>query len=74
MKNFLTCITDVYALCVAYPEPLGDALYLETKKFIEEHVKKLYEVNYSLIAVFCISKKNCFCYLKTKTSASYLIF
>lgn len=34
--------TDVYALCVAYPEPLGDCLYTETKNFLEEHVKKLH--------------------------------
>lgn len=30
--------TDVYSLCVAYPEPLADKLYAETKRFLEEHV------------------------------------
>ena len=29
---------DVYSLCVAYPEPLADRLYQETKKFLESHV------------------------------------
>ena len=32
---------DVYKLCVAYPEPLAEKLYQETKKFLEEHVKSL---------------------------------
>ena len=32
---------DVYSLCVAYPEPLADRLYLETKKFLESHVNQL---------------------------------
>ncbi|KAI0211701.1 Cullin-2 [Lamellibrachia satsuma] len=35
--------SDVYALCVAYPEPLGDRLYGETKQFLENHVEKLYQ-------------------------------
>lgn len=30
--------SDVYSLCVAYPEPLADKLYGETKKFLENHV------------------------------------
>jgi len=32
--------SDVYALCVAFPEPLGEKLYQETKIFLEEHVKE----------------------------------
>ena len=32
--------SDVYALCVAYPEPLGEKLYQETKIFLENHVKE----------------------------------
>ena len=28
----------MYSLCVAYPEPLADRLYQETKKFLESHV------------------------------------
>ncbi|EFX71319.1 hypothetical protein DAPPUDRAFT_255909 [Daphnia pulex] len=34
--------SDVYSLCVAYPEPLAEKLYQETKKFLEEHVKSLF--------------------------------
>lgn len=40
----LTDLTDVYALCVAFPEPLGDKLYQETRKYLDEHVKSLYKV------------------------------
>jgi len=32
--------SDVYSLCVAYPEPLADRLYSETKKFLENHVSQ----------------------------------
>ena len=35
---FIFISSDVYSLCVAYPEPLADKLYSETKKFLEEHV------------------------------------
>lgn len=35
--------SDVYKLCVAFPEPLGDKLYFEIKAFLEGHVKKLYQ-------------------------------
>ena len=35
---FESSFSDVYSLCVAYPEPLADKLYSETKKFLEEHV------------------------------------
>ncbi|CAK1546405.1 unnamed protein product [Leptosia nina] len=35
--------SDVYALCVAHPEPLANELYDETKKFLEEHVSGLLE-------------------------------
>ncbi|XP_074658807.1 cullin-2-like [Tubulanus polymorphus] len=35
--------SDVYALCVAYPEPLSDRLYQETKTFLEKHVRSLHE-------------------------------
>ena len=35
--------SDVYSLCVAYPEPLADRLYNETKIFLEEHVSGLLE-------------------------------
>ena len=37
-NNFFRFLADVYSLCVAYPEPLADKLYAETKKFLEEHV------------------------------------
>uniref|UniRef100_A0A2A4JF66 Cullin family profile domain-containing protein n=1 Tax=Heliothis virescens TaxID=7102 RepID=A0A2A4JF66_HELVI len=36
-----TRFSDVYALCVAHPEPLADRLYDETRKFLEEHVAGL---------------------------------
>ena len=36
--------SDVYALCVAHPEPLGEKLYAEVKNFLESHVQRLYEV------------------------------
>lgn len=32
---------DVYVLCTAYPEPLADRLYNETKQFLENHVQNL---------------------------------
>ncbi|XP_036374716.1 cullin-2-like [Megalops cyprinoides] len=35
--------SDIYALCVAYPEPLGEKLYTETKIFLENHVQQLYK-------------------------------
>lgn len=35
--------SDVYALCVAFPEPLGEKLYAEVKNFLENHVQSLYE-------------------------------
>lgn len=30
----------MYSLCVAYPEPLADRLYGETKRFLEDHVQR----------------------------------
>lgn len=33
--------SDVYSLCVAYPEPLADRLYLETERFLKNHVTQL---------------------------------
>uniref|UniRef100_A0A9L0J406 Cullin-2 n=1 Tax=Equus asinus TaxID=9793 RepID=A0A9L0J406_EQUAS len=35
--------SDIYALCVAYPEPLGERLYTETKVFLENHVRHLHK-------------------------------
>ncbi|XP_073990982.1 cullin 2 [Rhodnius prolixus] len=35
--------SDVYSLCVAYPEPLADRLYQETRRFLINHVKNLLE-------------------------------
>ncbi|XP_054268118.1 cullin-2-like isoform X1 [Macrosteles quadrilineatus] len=35
--------SDVYSLCVAYPEPLADRLYAETKQYLDNHVKSLLE-------------------------------
>lgn len=39
----LETFRDVYSLCVAYPEPLADRLYAETKKFLNDHVASLLE-------------------------------
>lgn len=38
-----TCFvySDVYSLCVAYPEPLADRLYGETKQYLIDHVAQL---------------------------------
>ena len=33
--------TDIYTLCVAYPDPLAEKLYQETKQFLEDHVQFL---------------------------------
>ncbi|CAC5381571.1 CUL2 [Mytilus coruscus] len=43
LYDSLTICTDVYALCVACPEPLSDRLYVETKQFLENHVQELYQ-------------------------------
>ncbi|XP_076032202.1 cullin 2 [Oratosquilla oratoria] len=34
--------SDVYSLCVAFPEPLAERLYIETKKLLENHVRNLH--------------------------------
>ena len=47
--TFLTFSRDVYALCVASPEPLGEKLYAEVKNFLESHSQSLYEVCLNLI-------------------------
>jgi len=36
--------SDVYAVCVANPEPMADKLYMATKVFLEAHVRDLYKV------------------------------
>lgn len=33
--------SDVYSICVSYPEPLADQLYDNTKEFLEHHVEWL---------------------------------
>lgn len=37
----ISIFSDVYSLCVAFPEPLADRLYNETKQFLESHVHNL---------------------------------
>ncbi|RWS10417.1 cullin-2-like protein [Dinothrombium tinctorium] len=37
-KEWSERFSDVYKLCVAFPEPLCDRLYAETKAFLNEHV------------------------------------
>lgn len=51
---FLDCnkSRDVYALCVAHPEPLNHKLYTETKTFLEDHVKDIAKVSYSFHGTF----------------------
>lgn len=41
VSSFLHLSRDVYSLCVAFPEPLADRLYNETKQFLESHVHNL---------------------------------
>ncbi|XP_062517542.1 cullin-2-like [Corticium candelabrum] len=36
--------SDVYALCVAFPDPLTDRLYESVKKFLESHVVELRDI------------------------------
>ena len=50
-SNVLLFLIDVYSLCVAYPEPLADKLYSETKKFLEEHVDSLLIKVYWLVVI-----------------------
>ncbi|KAK7473994.1 hypothetical protein BaRGS_00034763 [Batillaria attramentaria] len=67
IKGVITCgqvarstwndrFSDVYKLCTALPEPLGDRLYLETKAFLELHVKsthfKIMENEQDLLAAY----------------------
>lgn len=41
--------SDVYSLCVAFPEPLADKLYNETKQFLEKHVQMILAEQVSLV-------------------------
>lgn len=42
IQYILPCFySDVYSLCVAFPEPLADRLYNETKQFLENHVQNI---------------------------------
>lgn len=50
--------SDIYALCVAYPEPLGERLYTETKVFLENHVRQLYKVRTRSLAVKSMDEQN----------------
>lgn len=36
---------------MAYPEPLGERLYTETKIFLENHVRHLHKVTYTVTDV-----------------------
>lgn len=42
--------SDVYAVCVANPEPMADKLYAATKQFLEAHVRQLYRVTFCFAA------------------------
>ncbi len=39
--------SDVYMLCVAHPESHSKPLYDETKKLLEIHISKIYNVRYN---------------------------
>lgn len=43
LSFYLSLSSDVYSICVAFPDPLADRLYLETKLFLENHVKSQLE-------------------------------
>lgn len=49
LLNIFSYSSDVYSICVAYPEPMADRLYSETKLFLESHVQSLLKlyVDYS---------------------------
>lgn len=72
-KNLDSESRDIYALCVAYPEPLGERLYTETKIFLENHVRHLHKVMYTLnnvhVGIVCSLLTSvrgfvCFVYMK----------
>ncbi|XP_033639756.1 cullin-2-like [Asterias rubens] len=42
-KTWNDRFSDVYALCVAFPEPHSNRLYEETKIFLEEHIEALHK-------------------------------
>ena len=51
--------SDVYKMCTAVPEPLGEKLYWKTKEFFENHVQHLYAVSkYLVFWVFTFSINN----------------
>ena len=54
--------SDVYSLCVAYPEPLADKLYTETKKFLETHVSQVRRrlCNHIYIQIHKVTFFSCF--------------
>ena len=41
-KIWTDCFSDVYSLCVAFPESLADRLYDEVKTLLTTHVANLY--------------------------------
>jgi len=51
--------SDVYAVCVANPEPMADKLYTATKLFLEEHVRELYKVQNLVKLSFELNYLNC---------------
>lgn len=42
-KEWNIRFSDVYHICIAIPEPLYEALYAETRKFLMNHVNVLYK-------------------------------
>ena len=41
-KEWTDRFSDVYRLCTAKPQPYPDLLYEETRKFLKDHVERLY--------------------------------
>ena len=48
-KEWNVRFSDVYHICIAIPEPLYEALYAETRKFLMNHVNILYQEIASLL-------------------------
>ena len=46
---------DVYSLCVAFPEPLAQRLYLETKSLLETHVRELHSIVRLMVHLYFLS-------------------
>lgn len=41
-EEWVECFSEVYALCVAFPESLADRLYDEVRQLLKDNVANLY--------------------------------